>query len=73
MGKTKVVKETGRYGARYGMSLRRRMLKILSERNKKVNCPKCGKIVRMRKLSVGVWKCPRCNYCYAGQAYSPKL
>jgi large subunit ribosomal protein L37Ae len=73
MGRTKDVKETGRYGARYGMTLRKRMLKILRTRYEKVGCPRCGKLVTMARLSVGVWRCPSCAYTYAGPAHTPKV
>ena len=73
MTNKKVSKETGRYGARYGMTVRRRTLKILQARGKKVQCPNCGKVSRMIKLSVGVWQCPKCEYTYAGQAYTAEL
>lgn len=72
MGKTKVVGITGRYGARYGMTLRRRVLKILEKRYEKTACPRCGKLVVMKRLSVGVWRCPTCGHTYAGPAHTPK-
>jgi len=72
VGKTKVVGPTGRYGARYGMTVRRRALKILEKRYEKVGCPRCGKLVTMKRLSVGVWLCPSCSYKYAGPAHTPK-
>lgn len=72
MGKTKVVGETGSYGARYGMTVRRRALKILKKRHEKVACPRCGKLVLMKRLSVGVWTCPSCAYTYAGPAHVAK-
>ncbi len=72
MGRKKVVGITGRYGARYGMTVRRRAQKILEKRYEKIACPRCGKMVLMKRLSVGVWSCPLCGYTYAGPAHVAK-
>ncbi|MEM3670984.1 MAG: 50S ribosomal protein L37ae [Thermoprotei archaeon] len=69
MGGTKRVKETGKYGARYGSTVRKRMLKLLTERHKKTVCRGCGKLVLMTRRSVGVWSCPSCGFTYAGPAH----
>ncbi len=71
MTRTKDVKETGRYGPRYGMTLRRRTLKILRKRYQRSMCARCGKKTLFVRKSVGVWRCPHCEYVFAGPAHVP--
>jgi large subunit ribosomal protein L37Ae len=33
-------------------------------------CPQCG-FVKVKRLSVGVWKCGKCNFTFTGGAYVP--
>ncbi|MEM4696167.1 MAG: 50S ribosomal protein L37ae, partial [Desulfurococcaceae archaeon] len=50
MGRTKVVGIAGRYGARYGATLRRKVKEILEKRYARHKCPFCtfeGKVIRI--------------------------
>ena len=71
MGKTKKVKTTGRFGARYGVGIRKRVLKIESEQKKKHLCPKCG-FKRIKRKGTGIYYCTKCNTEFAGGAYLPE-
>lgn len=42
----------------------------MTELKKPHRCPQCG-FVRVRRVSVGVWKCSKCEYTFAGGAYTP--
>ena len=33
-------------------------------------CPQCG-FVKVKRRSVGVWQCGKCNFTFAGGAYMP--
>ncbi len=68
--KTKKVGPTRGLGVRYGATVRKRYVKVITELKKPHRCPNCG-FIRVRRESVGVWKCGKCNYTFAGGAYTP--
>ncbi|HDD72483.1 MAG TPA: 50S ribosomal protein L37ae [Candidatus Aenigmarchaeota archaeon] len=68
MGRTKKVGFTGKYGVRYGRSIRERLLKVGSQ--KKYRCPFCMKTTVRREAS-GIWMCKKCGFKFAGKAYKP--
>ncbi len=70
MGETKKVKSTGRYGPRYGVGIRKRLLKVEKIQKKKQTCPKCGKPTVIR-VSPGIFKCKKCDETFAGGSYTP--
>ncbi|OIR56647.1 MAG: 60S ribosomal protein L37A [Amphiamblys sp. WSBS2006] len=69
--RTKKVGITGKYGTRYGASLRRRVMKFEISQHAKYTCDFCGKNA-VKRVSVGVWKCKRCNVSVAGGAWEHK-
>lgn len=68
--KTKKVGPTRGLGTRYGSTVRKRYVKIITELKKPHRCPQCG-FLRVRRESVGVWKCRKCDYTFSGGAYTP--
>ena len=68
---TKKVKQTGRYGSRYGVGIRKRLLKVEPLQRKKQTCPKCG-FKKVERISTGIFHCPKCNLEMAGGAYLPE-
>lgn len=71
MGKrTKKVGPTRGLGPRYGSTVRKRYIKIMQELKKPHRCPQCG-FSRVKRESVGIWKCGKCGYTYTGGAYTP--
>ena len=70
MPKTKKVGPTRGLGVRYGSTVRKRYIKVITELKKPHKCPNCG-FVRVRRESVGVWKCNKCKFTFAGGAYTP--
>jgi len=68
--KTKKVGSTRGLGTRYGATVRKRYVKVITELKKPHRCPQCG-FVRVRRVSVGVWKCRKCEFTFAGGAYTP--
>lgn len=57
-------------GPRYGASVRKRYIKVLTEMKKPHMCPQCG-FARVKRESVGVWKCRKCGFTFSGGAYTP--
>ncbi|TFG96609.1 50S ribosomal protein L37ae [Candidatus Thorarchaeota archaeon] len=70
MARTKKVGSTGRFGARYGAKLRRRVLDIEKKRNEPTRCPACATRA-LKRQAVGLWKCKKCDLLFAGGAYVP--
>ena len=69
MGKrTKKVGITGKYGTRYGASIRKVLRKIEISQHAKYTCPFCGKLSMKRKV-VGIWNCSACKKTIAGGAF----
>jgi len=69
--KTKKIGPAGGLGARYGVSVRRRYIEIVTTLRKKYRCPQCGSNAVQRE-SVGVWLCKKCGFKFTGGAYQPR-
>jgi large subunit ribosomal protein L37Ae len=68
--KTKKVGPTRGFGPRYGATVRKRYIKVITELKKPHRCPQCG-FVRVKRTSVGIWQCGKCEFTFAGGAYTP--
>ncbi|VVC37013.1 Ribosomal protein L37ae,Ribosomal protein L37ae/L37e,Zinc-binding ribosomal protein [Cinara cedri] len=66
--RTKKVGIVGKYGTRYGASLRKMVKKIEITQHSKYTCSFCGK-ESMKRACVGIWSCKRCRRTVAGGAY----
>ena len=66
--KTKKSKSAGRFGARYGKTVRARLVAVEEKQRKKQKCPLCGRL-GVKRLSKGIWKCKKCNKKFASDAY----
>jgi large subunit ribosomal protein L37Ae len=70
MGKrTKKVGITGKYGTRYGSTLRKLVRKIEVAQHSTYRCVFCGKD-NVKRTNVGIWECKSCRKVVAGGAYS---
>ena len=67
---TKKVGSTGRFGPRYGVSVRRRIGTVEKKQRQKHECPSCSKI-KVKRISTGIFKCSSCDYQFASGAYYP--
>ena len=65
--RTKKVKAAGRFGARYGTRVRRKIAEVESIQRKKQECIFCKGTVK--RVSTGIWQCKKCNKKFAGHAY----
>ncbi len=72
MAKTKVVKSTGRFGPRYGGTLRARVREMEIKKNAPHRCPICNTRGSVSRVSAGIWSCSKCSGRFAGGAYTPK-
>ncbi len=59
----------GRFGTRYGPTVKRKVAAIEAESRAKHVCPYCGK-KKARRVSVGIWRCEKCKAKFTGKAYS---
>ncbi|RAL41555.1 hypothetical protein DM860_018087 [Cuscuta australis] len=66
--RTKKAGIVGKYGSRYGASLRKQIKKMEISQHMKYDCEFCGKCAVKRK-AVGIWGCKDCGKVKAGGAY----
>ena len=66
--KSKKSKSAGRFGAKYGRSVRAKLINVEAKQKTKQKCPLCGKL-GVKRLSKGIWKCSRCNKKFASNTY----
>ncbi|BFZ60421.1 60S ribosomal protein L43 [Saitoella coloradoensis] len=67
--RTKKVGVTGKYGTRYGASLRKQVKKIEISQHATYSCPYCGKDA-VKRQAVGIWSCKGCKKVMAGGAWN---
>ncbi len=66
----KKLKSAARFGARYGLKIRRVVDRIEALSRAKYECPNCFKKT-LKRESAGIWICRSCGYKMAGGAYQP--
>ncbi len=71
MGRTKKVHTAGRFGVRYGLGIRKRILKVEVLQKRKHVCPSCGARA-VKRVSTGIFRCEKCGATFAGGAYYPE-
>ncbi|EHP69441.1 MAG: 50S ribosomal protein L37ae [Metallosphaera yellowstonensis] len=64
-------KIAGRFGARYGSSLRKKWSEIMEKRYSDHLCPVCKTKGKVYRIASGVWQCRKCGSKWAGAAYTP--
>lgn len=67
--RTKKVGITGKFGVRYGSSLRRQTKKLEVQQHAKYDCSFCGKRT-VQRGATGIWNCKSCKKTVAGGAYT---
>jgi large subunit ribosomal protein L37Ae len=68
--RTKKVGPTRGLGTRYGATVRKRYMQVTAGLKIAHKCPQCG-FVKVKRKSVGIWKCGKCEYTFTGGAYMP--
>jgi large subunit ribosomal protein L37Ae len=71
MAKTKKVYTAGRFGARYGVGIKQRVVEVEKKQRILHECPKCG-FKRAKRISTGLYECRKCNTVFTGGAYYPQ-
>jgi large subunit ribosomal protein L37Ae len=66
--KSKKSRASGRFGARYGKTVRAKLVKVEDKQRKKQKCPFCKK-PGAKRLSKGIWECSKCNKKFAGGTF----
>lgn len=66
--RTKKVGVVGKYGTRYGSSLRKQVKKIEVTQHGKYTCQFCGKDA-VKRRAVGIWHCGSCRKTISGGAW----
>jgi large subunit ribosomal protein L37Ae len=66
--KSKKSKSAGRFGARYGKTVKDRLIKVEEKQRKRQRCPFCNKL-GVKRQAKGIWKCPKCNKKFASNTY----
>tara|TARA_Y100000310_G_C20676235_1_gene813229 strand:- start:205 stop:465 length:261 start_codon:yes stop_codon:yes gene_type:complete len=72
MAHTKKVGSAGRFGARYGRKIRKKVIKVEELQKAKHACPFCKKEGCVKRVAAGIWICKKCNTKFAGKAYTPE-
>merc|ERR1712225_89168 len=67
--RTKKVGVTGKYGTRYGASLRKQVKKMEITQHSRYACTFCGKDA-VKRTAVGIWNCRACRKVTAGGAWT---
>ncbi|KAM5534683.1 hypothetical protein V8D89_011695 [Ganoderma adspersum] len=67
--RTRKVGVTGKYGTRYGASLRKQVKKMEITQHARYTCTFCGKD-SVKRQAVGIWKCSSCKKVIAGGAWT---
>lgn len=65
---TKKVGSTGRFGARYGKTVKKKVAEVEKRQKKKHKCPYCNKM-QVKRLASGIWLCKKCDSKFTGRAY----
>ncbi|MFH1592409.1 MAG: 50S ribosomal protein L37ae [Candidatus Woesearchaeota archaeon] len=58
----------GRFGVRYGKTIRTKILQVEKKQRKKQVCPYCKK-PKVKRLAMGIFKCGKCDSKFTGKAY----
>jgi len=68
--RTKKVGSSGRFGPRYGLSVKKQARSISARKGARYTCPRCTK-ENVRRVSSGIWHCRSCDLKFAGGAFTP--
>lgn len=64
----KKTRSAGRFGSRYGLTIRQKVANIESKQRKKQKCPYCQRLT-IKRIATGIYSCKKCNNKFTGKAY----
>ena len=67
--RTKKVGITGKFGPRYGVTVRKKIKEASKPRQAPQKCPEC-QYMAVKRESSGIWLCRHCGLKFAASAYS---
>ncbi|RLI98643.1 MAG: 50S ribosomal protein L37ae [Candidatus Aenigmatarchaeota archaeon] len=70
MARTKKIGAAGKFGPRYGKSVKDRFREVHKASKKPHKCPNCLK-PGFKRVASGIWVCNKCGHKMAGKAYKP--
>jgi large subunit ribosomal protein L37Ae len=68
MGNTKKVKTAGRYGSRYGVGIKKRLIDVEKRQKNLSACPFCG-FSKVSRVAAGLFTCKKCSAKFTGGSY----
>lgn len=69
--RTKKVGSSGKFGPRYGISVKKQIRALEGSKRSIYVCPKCSKR-NVKRVATGIWECRSCAHKFAGGAYAPR-
>ncbi|MFH1649272.1 MAG: 50S ribosomal protein L37ae [Candidatus Woesearchaeota archaeon] len=69
MAKKATYPSVKRFGTRYGKTVRDKYGSIEVQQKKLYPCPHCG-YIKVKRMSLGVWHCTKCENTMAGRAFN---
>lgn len=67
---TKKVCSAGRFGSRYGVEIRKRIVKVEKKQKSNHECPECT-YLKVKRQAKGIFSCNKCGLIFTGGAYYP--
>ncbi|MEK6861468.1 MAG: 50S ribosomal protein L37ae [Nanoarchaeota archaeon] len=67
---TKKVGSAGRFGARYGKSIRAQITEVEKRQRARHKCPYCNRF-SIKRVASGIYYCRKCRSKFTGRAYIP--
>ena len=61
---------TARFGARYGVSVRRRAGSAIAKKSRNYTCPECH-YPKVSRQVAGIWECKKCSHKFTGGVWEP--
>ena len=58
--------------AKYGSTVRKRYTRAYKLLKVRRTCPNCGS-TKFKRISIGIWVCPKCGLKMAGEAYDVEV
>ncbi len=69
--RTKKLGSVARFGARYGLKPKSRVLAVEKVQKAPQQCPYCSRPTAKR-IAPGIWQCKKCSSKFTGKAYRVK-